>query len=168
MYLILLTCFIILISASDFCFNEAFNQTEVKTCTIVGEEALQCIWPIDLGDGYKSITMSCDGSKFYDLPIGIDGDNTENTQQLLILAIQNLSAIFNTTITVNCVTRSEYKLWDFYCKNGRNYNVITCNITTSQNETLPVFPENFICDGENLRVSLAFLIGLIITLIVVY
>ena len=164
MYLIFLTCLIFSISASDFCFDEAFNQTTQSSCTFIGTYANQCTWPVDFGDGYIKIQMRCDGSEFYDLPLGIDGDDTFDTEFLLRRAMQNLSTTFNITINVNCATRSYFKLFDVYCKGGRSYLELTCNTTAPQNETLPEFPPDFICAGTH--ISLAFLIGFVYMFVV--
>lgn len=168
MSLILLAFLISLYSASDFCFDKAFaNQTNITSCKVTGRQYLSCEI-FGIGAGYKSLFMSCDESLNYNLPIGIDGGDTAQTQELLNSAMLNLSTTFNTTIVTNCVTKPHTQ-FDWVFKTGiRNYNEIVCTITVPQDETLPELPDDYICSGNIFNAGLGHIIGTLIIFLIIF
>lgn len=168
MYTILLSFLILSVSASNFCFDGHFaNLTNLTSCTIVGKQYLPCDI-FGIGAGYKVLYMSCDGSLNYNLPIGIDGGDTVQTQMFLNNATSVLAELFNETITIDCTT-VPHTGYDWVCKSGiRNYNVLTCAMSAPVGETLPEFPESYICSGNGLKVGLTTFMGLILFLIIGY
>lgn len=149
-------------SLSLSCFAEAVsNLTDFSNCTLTARQNLRCAYP-DYGIGVKYFYMSCDGSKNYDLQTEVFGDSLHEIQINFQDMMNNLSTIYD--IKVNCLI-VDGEGYDILCSNKwRIYNILTCNMTTVDNETISEFPEYLICNSHKYNIS-SFLILFILLLV---
>jgi len=139
--------FVVQIFAQEPCLNHAFfGASNLTDCIVTARQNLPCGNYSSYGVTY--ITMSCDNSTAYNLPVGIDGSDTFSIQNIIYDMMDNLSTSYGVPIYVNCQTNL-YTQYEFFCKFSlRRYHILTCSITSPQGEPLPPFPDYLICSGN--------------------
>jgi hypothetical protein len=157
--LLFLGLFIYLLKAhASFCFDGKFaDRTDLSSCRVLSRENFGCS---QSGDGaeYKYITMSCDGSQEYNLPLITDGKSVHGTEHLL----NNTVASFNSTAILICLTEDKTET-DGSCPGDvMNYTMLTCTITAQAGEHLPVFPDHNICSGSESNYKLISILPFIV------
>lgn len=158
--MLLLSCLLFLVSAqTQPCFpKELGNLTNISNCTLRARQNQRCAYP-DMWMGITYFYMFCDGSENYNLQTEVFGDKTHLIQISIQNMMANLSSLYDTKVTVNCLTVAGGEYAFFCAKRWRDFDILTCTITT-QNETIPEFPEYFTCSSDKYNISILSIISL--------